>query len=502
MKTLLRSTFKAEPADDAGLFLRNAQALRESGLGFSIPEDEVLWTWVQDFIVQYHHVPDSSTLRQHFEAVGQLSVVDRLDSLVLERSRTQGDFLKLLEARLEDRRLRLTSEIFREAGKIATTGVTVTEGRKEIHLRGPIAAIRYVVDRAADVVMPTSGVRLSGDVTTDGDSVKREYERGEADPLAGMGQLSGIQQIDIALKGAKRAELWTHAAFTGGLKSTLAINWHYNQSVYYRHSSILFSLEMPYAQVRRILYAIHSSHPKFNALRKKFGIKKCLYYERIRDGELDLQEDGSYTPGRPEKTFYFDHVIPDFNDPENKYGHIHIEVADPDKSDFNSNDMRSRAELLYSKDPAIRMITIDHAGLMASRNRHNSTTERLNEVLRDLKRIAMSFNRGMGIAIVALFQISREGFKAAEKNGGKYNLTHLSYANEAERSSDIVTASYVDTELEESNLVKFQCLKARDHKKFKDFFAGVLWPCRRLFTTHDITPGAAKKTGEDIDLGL
>ena len=150
----------------------------------------------------------------------------------------------------------------------------------------------------------------------------------------------------------------------------------------------------------------------------------------------------------------------------------------------------------------MRMIVIDHAGLMQSRQKHTSTTERLNEVLRDLKRLAMNFNQGMGIAVLALFQISREGYKAALKAGGRYNLTHLSYANEAERSSDIVTATWVDEELEESNLVKFQNLKARDHKKFKEFYSGVLWPARRVFTTHDITPGQAKKTGDEIDLGL
>jgi hypothetical protein len=130
----------------------------------------------------------------------------------------------------------------------------------------------------------------------------------------------------------------------------------------------------------------------------------------------------------------------------------------------------------------------------------------LNEVLRDLKRLSMSFNRGMGIGVVALFQISREGFKAAEKNGGRYNLTHLSYANEAERSSDVVTAGWVDDELRESNMVKFQCLKSRlksrDHKPFADFYSGVLWPCRRIFTMDDVTPQQARKLGDEIDLDV
>ena len=249
---------------------------------------------------------------------------------------------------------------------------------------------------------------------------------------------------------------------------------------------------MPYKQVRNIFMAMHTGHEKFAPIRKALGIGKCLEYEKIRDGELSATEEEYLTQ----------HVLPDWIDPNNNYGAIYIEVADPDKTDFTVQDLRARSELLYSNDPSIRMITVDHAGLMQSRGRYGGTTERLNEVLRDLKRMAMSFNRGMGMAIIALFQISREGYKAAEKNGGNYNLTHLSYANEAERSSDIVTAGWVDTELRESNLVKIQCLKARDTAPFEPFYSGVLWSNRRIYTTTDVTVATAQKTGDDIDLGL
>lgn len=492
MKTLLRSTFCDRPSDDTTLFLRNAQALRDSGLGFDIPEDAVIWTYIQDFIGQHHHVPDSATVRGHFERAVQVPVLDRLDVLCIEKPRTQGNFIRLLETKVEDRRIRVVSEMLSEAARIVSTGITVKEGREDKILKGPTHAVRYLLDRSYEVITPVSGEKLSGDVTSDGDSFLEEYERVENDPLAGIGQYTGIRQIDEALKGAKRGELWTHAAFTGGLKSTLAINWHYNQAVYYRHSSVLFSLEMPYRQVRRILYAMHSAHDKFSAIRSGLSLSSSLDYEKIRDGELSPAE----------KKFLVGHVVPDFNDPTNNYGHIHIEVTDPDKSDFTVNDLNSRMALLYQKDAAIKMVTLDHAGLMQSRGKYSGTTERLNEVLRDLKRFSMSFNRGMGIAVIALFQISREGFKSAEKNGGRYNLTHLSYANEAERSSDIVTAGWVDDELRESNMVKFQCLKARDHKPFADFYSGVLWPCRRIFTMDAVTPGQARTLGDEIDLDL
>ncbi len=515
MKTLLRSTFVAGASDDRELLLRNVQALRDSGLGFDNPEDGAIWGYVQDFRDQYHHVPDATTLRNHFIQVRENEVVDRLDALAVVPPRTQGDFLRILEARAEDRRVRIVSEVLREAARIVDTGITIKEGRDERLLRGPASAIRYILDRGHEVIMPSTGLRLSGEVTADGEAFLKEYDRVESDPLAGIGQFSGIEQMDLALKGAKRGELWTHAAFTGGLKSTLALNWAYNQAVHYKHSSIFFSLEMPYQQVRRILYTLHSSHDKFSEIRKELGIGRCISYQRVRDGELDTYPaevlekmseaqiealvDGCRDPERPERKFLTEYVVPDFNDRANNYGSIHIEVADPDKSDFTVTDLKARSELIHSKDPQVSMIIADHAGLMSPRHRHRSTTENLNEVIRDLKRLAMSFNRGAGIAVVSLFQINREGYKNAEKNGGAYNLTHLSYANEAERSSDIVTAGWIDSELAKRGLVKVQCLKSRDDEPFADFYAGIVWDCRRLTTVHDVTPEAAKRAGDAID---
>ena len=492
MKVLLRSVIKIGRDDDLELLLRNQQSLQDANLPFDIAEDTVIWKFVQDFVGQYHHVPDIATLRGHFESVNQLEVVDRLDNVMVQTVRVQGDFIRYLETRIEDRRVRVVTEILREAARIVEVGVVLKEGREEKIIRGPVQAIRYVLDRGHEITTPTTGVKLTGDVTSDGDGFLRELERIESDPLAGMGQYSGIDQMDRALRGAKRGELWTHTAFTGGLKSTLALNWVYNQAVYYKHSSVMFSLEMPYPQVRRILYGMHSFHEKFDDTRKAMGIRRCLAYQKMRDGELAPHE----------REFLIKHVIRDFNDLANSYGSIHIEVADPDKSDFTVTDLRNKAELLRAKDPAISMLVVDHAGLMASRGKHTTTTERLNEVIRDLKRLAMSFNRGAGIAVLSLFQISREGYKAAEKNGGKYNLTFLSYSNEAERSSDIVTAAWVDEELRSKNLLKLQCLKARDDSPFEEFYAGVVWDCRRIHTAYDVTGDRAMKIGDDIDLGV
>jgi len=521
MKTLLRSTFISRPEDSADLFLENYQALIDSGLGFEVVEDNVIWQHIRDFVQSHQHVPEVTTLRGHFEHLREDELVDRLETVSSITPRTRGDFIKILEDRVNERKTLQVVQILKDASLIVQTGMFIEDPEKKTkekkHLIGPQAAIRFVMDHGHDIVTPITGIRLSGEVLGDSDSVMREYDRMEADPLAGIGQFTGITQIDATIRGAKRGELWTHAAFTGGLKSTFAINWAYNQAIFYRHSSTIFSLEMPYPQVRRMFFAIHSAHDKFADVRKGLGLGPCLDYTKIRDGNLDhysadelaVMSDaqrsgliqGMINPARPEYKFLRDYVIADLKDETNEYGKVHIEAVDPDKSDYTVADLRSRAEVLYAKDPGIRTLFVDHAGLMAPRKWVSSTTERLNEILRDLKRLSMSFNRGMGIGIVDLFQISREGYKSAEKSDGRYNLTHLSYANEAERSSDIVTTTFVDDDLRSRSLTRFQCLKTRDDEPFTSFFASVLWPCRLIHTCHDVSPEDARAAGEQLDVG-
>jgi hypothetical protein len=198
-----------------------------------------------------------------------------------------------------------------------------------------------------------------------------------------------------------------------------------------------------------------------------------LEYGKIRDGMLNDKEE----------QFLRQHVVPDFNSGE--YGKIHIEVADPDKSDFTLMDAQMRAEMIYNKSP-FHLLYLDHAGLLAPRKWVSSTTERLNEVIRDAKRLAMKFNKGQGIPVISLFQLNREGFKSAEKNGGIYNLTALAYSNENERSSDIITTTYLSDEMRKKARVQFQCLKSRDQKPFETFQAHVDWNCRRILTSFEV----------------
>ena len=127
MKILLRSTYKANQGEESELLVRNAHALRSSGLSFDIPEDDAIWSYVKDFIDQHHHPPEENTIRSHFARERKMEVVDRLDALAVSKPRVRGDYLKLLEAQVEDRRVRIVGDLLREAAQIVDVGLTVKE---------------------------------------------------------------------------------------------------------------------------------------------------------------------------------------------------------------------------------------------------------------------------------------------------------------------------------------------------------------------------------------
>lgn len=490
MKILLRSTMVCSPADQIKKISENVYTLVDSGLGFESKEDTVIWNFVRDFVFANRHAPDFSTVKGHFERLRETHVVDRLQSLLSEQARTQGDFRLRIEEKSKDRKTAQFLSALTDAKAILTQGLEQKNGKESKFLRGPEDAASFIFQSLHSVVSPTFGSKLSGEITGDVKSYLDNYERTANDPLAGVGQFTGIAQIDQALSGAKKKELWVHAAFTGQFKSGFAFNWIYNTAVFYGHDALLFSLEMPYEQVQRILNTMHTFHPKFRQIRMDLGIQASPTVDVGLD--YKLTREGRYAIGSPEHQL----LVIAANDLAecSDYGKILIEEADPNKLDYTMDDLRSRAEVLHSQTP-FGLLIIDHAGLLASRKRFASTTDAHNEVMRDAKKLAMSFNRGEGMAVVALFQINREGYKSAlkakEKTGiAQYNLTHLANCNEAEKSADIITATWIDDDMKKAmpNRIQFQNLKARDDQMFETFLARIEWPCRRLLTCYDALP--------------
>src|SRR5690606_6794936 len=130
----------------------------------------------------------------------------------------------------------------------------------------------HISSRLSEMIVPDNNSKTHGEIRMDGQQVWDEYMLAKMSKDKAWGKFTGLNEIDKVCKGIKKGELWIHAAFTGELKTTLALNWAYNLITRYRTNVFYVSLEMPYEQVRRIMYCIHSTHPRW----REMGYEKPL----------------------------------------------------------------------------------------------------------------------------------------------------------------------------------------------------------------------------------
>lgn len=220
-------------------------------------------------------------------------------------------------------------------------------------------------------------------------------------------------------------------------------------------------MEMPLEQLQRRLCTLHSSSYKFR-LRQQAALEGV----RVRDGELT-----------PDEEVFYKEVLDDLKEGYGKhYCRIHLWQA----SAPTVAAVRAELERL-DREFEIGLVIVDHTELLGRPNSREQYGVVLNDMIRNLKQLALDFHGGTKLPIVLLHQLNREGRKSAEKADGKYGLYALSHAHEAERSADVVTTSYSSDELRAENAVVIANLKNRDNPRFQPFRATVDPRCLRLY---------------------
>lgn len=502
-RVLLRSIF-VSGTDPQAAITRNIEHLVDAGVRWDTPQWAAIARFVTTFWESHGHAPSIATLKEHFTNSKEYEVFDQLVQIEALQARTQGDFEAYLAGVVHDQETRSVIEVLKEAGTIISTGLDIKDAKGNVtRLLGHRAAVDYFAQRAGEVIREHNADGVSLDIFGDANKAWETYLALEADPTGGCGQHSFFRPMDEALDGVHRGELWCHAGFVGHGKSTLALNWAYNQAVVFRHSCVYVSLEMPREQMQRLILAMHSLHPRFQEMRTALGLPGGISTRAYQSGELG-----------PSGKQLLRAVVDDLRRgvQSGEYGRIHLEVPDAGTSKgFSAPDLRQRAERLHRHDPVIATVFVDHAALLDPRKWTASPTTNQNEIARDLKRLAMSFNRGRGIAVVTLWQISREGWKTAAARAEKkeriyYSATALSWANEIERSSDVITAGWLDDDLRKQGRLRVECLKSRDAAPFDPFTLQVDWPTRRILPnshTLALAPGGGHQGSDgasDADL--
>lgn len=409
--------------------------------------DKVLLDFIGHNADRSHQVPDYTTVYTHFLHLGNMSARIRLNEVQLNAPTFWN--AAMFRAELDRYKELVQGDVLgimlQQATDILASGYTPPPvgGKPSPRLVGPGDAVKFIEGGLAALQARFFSGEIEGSFKLDAASVFAQYQarKGKFEP----GVLSGFHDLDKIHDGLMPGDLALVLGFTGQYKSTFCLNWAYHAAVYYGKNVAVIPLEMTAKTLLGMLAVMHCHHRVWE---DKYGLID-LHYDRFRRGELQQREEELLQV-----------ALEDLQG-NTEYGQI---LYKEPHGITTVNDIFRWADQQDRKTP-LDLIVIDYLGQVNPSTGGSSLKEasHLNAAIAETKQRAMTF-RNKGIAVLSPFQSSREGFKEAEKLGGAYTLRALSWANEAERSSDFVYSVYMDNESRANQRLKVGNLKARDRE--------------------------------------
>jgi hypothetical protein len=425
MSRLLRGVLWGGADEDQRLLIDNYHRLVTSGVTLD-PLDSMVLEYITAHVEKHGEVPGVGLVADTFLRSGRVELADRVKEIGEEPLYISGDFRQVvLDARTDQDKQGLT-ELLREANIINTTGKTIG---KELR-KGVKDALSHVMAKATLLLRADSGEKLSGEVREDADEVVQEYFAAKNGRNNSPVIYTGFDPLDEIWGGIRKKEVMFWLGFTNQGKSTCCLNIAYNAMVYQGANVLIYSLEMSYQNVRRMLYTIHSANPKFTG-------NDPVSYDDVEAGTLTEEEE----------EFFLNTVIPDFHDMEdsNHYGTVRVMYPGPG---FTVAKLRMDAEMQH-RQKEVHLLVVDYVQLMSPEAgvKFADRREGMNQLMKDIKTLAMTFNDGEGVGILSPYQANRDGYKQATNNDGVYELYAMSEYSESEKSADCIASGYLNDEL-------------------------------------------------------
>jgi hypothetical protein len=451
--TLLRAVVRATPQDDETTLAHNLQTVRDE-----IAVDDIdghIFAFICDMFDRSRVVPSITLVLSHFTALRDrgdgtgMAAATRLEMFValLPDLVSGADFRYELDNYKREVQERVLSVLLTETTEILTKGldkdVRVAGAWKKINLKGPEAALNHLGASVGDIYARLRrGGLFEGSLKDDAARVLSQYEMRRNNPGLKYGVLSGIERIDQVHRGLKPGNLAFVLGFVSQMKSTFCLNWAYRAAIWQGMNVGVVSTEMSIDELRRTIAVIHANSAKF----APENLHVDITYDKVENGELDAQEEE-----------LFRKVIRDLEE-NSDYGQI--SYREPDNI-VTIGDIGRWAEGVNRKTP-LKMLLIDYVGPhITSDKPTNDSFRDGNNVIKDTKRLATTFDNGRGIAVLSPFQSNRGGFKDAVKNGGVYDITAMADFSEAERSADLVYTVFLDNTYRTRNRLLVGNVKTR-----------------------------------------
>lgn len=445
-----------KPTIDREELLENFRSFQRAKLGNNQEAYKKLYYRILDHFKRYVETPSFELLVEHFtKEPGCEDVLVVLEQISAEKPRIGGNYKDSLRLIKETQDLESLQEALTEANEIAVKGRKVGK----VQMKGVESALDYIANKSRAIRHMSQEFKTEAQIldAKEVDDAKERYEKRVLNPEDHLGIYTGIDQIDDALGGLKHTEFMIVGAFTGQGKSTFSVNMAY-RAVYSSWDTALFTLEMTLEEMQEMVYVLHLSNDEVWANTKFARMVGTISYDAIREGTLEPHE----------KEFYYA-ALDDFkNNPD--YGKLYI--FSPEKNATTVEDVSIKClevnSELKTTGRKLEFVVVDYIRLLAvdTQSRSREDRDNLNTIIKNLKRLCITFNNGQGLRILSPVQIKREGYVRALSNGGNYLLSDMSDTSEVEKSADVLITLFLDDALRKSKLMKVNCLKARRKEPF------------------------------------
>ena len=444
---------------------------------------------INDHYNLHQEVPHIDLITDYAQSEGNESMLVALGRVLEEKPWVGSNFsAKLKEAR-EDQNQEKLALIVSRALDIAGSGVREKKGGPL--LKGSKNAAEFLSRSLREITIDDLDQRVESQIISEreGTIALDEYDTRKRNHTEAVGIYTGLHAIDSVCKGLKHTELMITAGYVGQLKTTTSINVAY-KAIFAGWDGAFVTLEMTHSEIRNMIYILHTCNPIFLTMENgRFAhLVGKLDFNDVTNGDLseELEE-------------FYKYAVNDFmTNPD--YGRFY--VWQPNSGHTTLTDVEVKLKEInadYAQEGRkLEFAVVDYLALLDVEKEYRSKdkTENLTHIIQGAKRLCLTFNGGQGLRMLSPWQISRQGYNDALKNGGVYEGFHLANAAECERSADVIIATFLDKPLRDSSLTQYCCIKNRRNPFFNPFKAAVNFPSRFL---HDIPTGIQEGT-TDVSL--
>lgn len=466
MKKIIRSLAWSTQAEKPLATKNYGVTVPDRLLASNKTEREIL-EYLVEFYTLHGEAPSLTVVYDEFENRKNAEASTFVQDTMGEQFYSGSSYEQTFENEVEEQTVQKLVTDCKQAILIAKQGILV----QGTQIKGPDEAVSFLVSTAQGV--PPSGKgKLPADMKKAEQGLISLYDARKNNPKGTYGIPTGYGLIDTTTGGIRKGQFYIHAGVQSHLKSTFMFNMIVTAAATFGFNPLLFTSEMPKDEVMLMMVAIHSGNDKFASVGRPLNSFQLLL------GNL-----------QPADEAFFKVVLDDLvNSPD----HGRIRVVDT--SEFRTFGSVMQRTIREDTEMEVDMLWVDYVTRLPVDAKYAKLqlTDARNETLADVKRFAMEFKKGQGLAVGSPFQVNREGYKRALESKpvrGKMDIRCLAQYNAAEKEADIISYGWYDDEEVALNEPKLGMIKNRwggratdpmpcfldpDSRRIKDLGAGMM----------------------------